>query len=169
MSILRLWNLGYSPRPLPPPPPLIHPSQSSSQEDLALLEEEELKGLRESLLTMDRLTVRTVDTIRSFDARLQRLETSIRPIHRATQDLARQQEEVENSLLGIKDVIKYFDLAAREEQYILKGPQEDDIGPYLQSIGRVREAIQYLHSTGMQSGERALVQLVSHSGISDKN
>jgi hypothetical protein len=66
----------------------------TSVDEMLLMEEEELRGLRESLINMDKLTVKTIDTIRSFDARLQRLETSIRPIHRATQELARQQEGV---------------------------------------------------------------------------
>ncbi|KAJ3092877.1 Exocyst complex component 7 [Quaeritorhiza haematococci] len=99
---------------------------------------EELQLYQSSLLRTNELTQKMIGMLSSFDHRLVKLESSIFPIHRATQKLT-----------------KGLDKGPQ----ISRGPDENDIGPYLKSMGKLKDALRFLSQTNYNASERAIIQL----------
>lgn len=122
-------------------------------------ESAELEFLSESLDKTSALVSQMVTMLSSFDDRLRGFETSILPIHKSTQRLNVLYENINKSVVAVDNVLSYFDLASHEEQIILKGPQENNLLPYLTSIGKIVDALKFLTASKFKSGEKALYQL----------
>ncbi|KAF9580543.1 exocyst complex component exo70, partial [Lunasporangiospora selenospora] len=101
----------------------------------------------------------TVTILNSFDTRLAHLESSVLPIHKSTQSLTRLAGNMNQTVAALESILSYFDLAAREETIIMRPLTEQDLQIYLQSIGRIREALKAMNSVNLKAGERAVQQL----------
>ncbi|KAL1920762.1 uncharacterized protein VTP21DRAFT_11397 [Calcarisporiella thermophila] len=128
---------------------------------LARLDEEkaDLDFLQENLKKSNDLTQKMVSMLDTFDDRLVKLESSILPIHKSTQRLTHLSDNIDMTLKSMESLIKYFDLAAKEESYIQKGPDDSNLVPYLQSINRIKEALEYLSKARLRSCENVIGQL----------
>ncbi|KAK9728391.1 exocyst complex component exo70 [Basidiobolus ranarum] len=131
-----------------------HEQQQKTEEDIA-----ELEFLEESLRRANLLTDTTVGMLRSFDDRLLKLEASIIPIHKSTQRLSRVVDNLDRTTYSVESILQYFDLAVREEVVILKGPDENDLMAYYQSVNNIKNALQFLTQTRLKSAEKVMTQL----------
>uniref|UniRef100_A0A452UBI2 Exocyst complex component 7 n=1 Tax=Ursus maritimus TaxID=29073 RepID=A0A452UBI2_URSMA len=101
---------------------MIPPQEASARrreiEDKLKQEEETLSFIRDSLEKSDQLTKNMVSILSSFESRLMKLENSIIPVHKQTENLQRLQENVEKTLSCLDHVISYYhvdELEAQEE------------------------------------------------------
>ncbi|KAI9098278.1 Cullin repeat-like-containing domain protein [Phlyctochytrium arcticum] len=120
---------------------------------------QDLELLQESLSKTAILTGKIDSMLNSFDSRLGKLETSILPIHRSTQKLTKLYDHINGSLEQVQIVIDYFDLGTKEEPLIAKGPVEDNLAPFLQSVENLKNALIYLQKTKYKASERAVTHL----------
>ncbi|KAJ3105464.1 GTP-binding nuclear protein gsp1/Ran [Phlyctochytrium planicorne] len=123
---------------------------------------EELEQLQASLLKTNTLTDKMCTMLSSFEERLGKLETSILPIHRSTQRLTVFHENIQKTLEKVGMIVEYIDLPHKEENFITKGPGKDgEMGPYLQVVGKMKEALTFLTATKYKAAEMAISQLVT--------
>uniref|UniRef100_A0A2I2YR48 Exocyst complex component 7 n=1 Tax=Gorilla gorilla gorilla TaxID=9595 RepID=A0A2I2YR48_GORGO len=91
---------------------MIPPQEASARrreiEDKLKQEEETLSFIRDSLEKSDQLTKNMVSILSSFESRLMKLENSIIPVHKQTENLQRLQENVEKTLSCLDHVISYY-------------------------------------------------------------
>lgn len=62
-----------------------------------------------------------VSILSSFESRLMKLENSIIPVHKQTENLQRLQENVEKTLSCLDHVISYYHVATDTEKIIKEG------------------------------------------------
>lgn len=62
-----------------------------------------------------------VSILSSFESRLMKLENSIIPVHKQTENLQRLQENVEKTLSCLDHVISYYHVASDTEKIIREG------------------------------------------------
>lgn len=62
-----------------------------------------------------------VSILSSFESRLMKLENSIIPVHKQTENLQRLQENVEKTLSCLDHVISYYHVASDTEKVIREG------------------------------------------------
>nr|CAG8548890.1 2789_t:CDS:10 [Entrophospora candida]CAG8598908.1 287_t:CDS:10 [Entrophospora candida] len=120
-------------------------------------ESADLDYLEENLKKTEELTKKMTSMLNVFDDRLVRLEASILPIHGSTQKLTKLVDNIDKTRTGVLEIIGYFDLVVREEATIKKGPNENDLVPYLKSIGKCKKAMEVL--AGMRLKSTAMLQL----------
>uniref|UniRef100_A0A2I3S304 Exocyst complex component 7 n=2 Tax=Pan TaxID=9596 RepID=A0A2I3S304_PANTR len=97
---------------------MIPPQEASVRrreiEDKLKQEEETLSFIRDSLEKSDQLTKNMVSILSSFESRLMKLENSIIPVHKQTENLQRLQENVEKTLSCLDHVISYYHVAQED-------------------------------------------------------
>ena len=108
--------------------------------DRLRLEEEsvDISFMEQSLERSKHLSTKIVSILDSFDQRLVGLESSILPIHNATQKLSRMYDHVHRTIGELDLVLSYFDMSQSEEALLNKGPQEANLQPYLDSMEKVK-------------------------------
>ncbi|KAI8638473.1 hypothetical protein BD408DRAFT_23384 [Parasitella parasitica] len=70
---------------------------------------------------MNGLSDKLVNILDSFDGRLLKLEASILPIHRSTQNLTKLANNIDATLKETENIVDCLNMPSREEAYILKG------------------------------------------------
>ncbi|KAI9216767.1 Cullin repeat-like-containing domain protein [Blastocladiella britannica] len=155
--------------PQPPPRPRMDAATERRRENERKLMEDsaDIEVLEDTLAKSTMLSDQMVDMLHSFDDRLRGFEQSILPIHRLTQRLNRYYENLDRTLVAANRVIQYYDLADVERVVISNGPDEANLVPYLESLGRVSDAIAFLVESRFSSGEKAIYKLrqQQNSGI----
>uniref|UniRef100_A0A2K5UAT5 Exocyst complex component 7 n=1 Tax=Macaca fascicularis TaxID=9541 RepID=A0A2K5UAT5_MACFA len=141
---------------------MIPPQEASARrreiEDKLKQEEETLSFIRDSLEKSDQLTKNMVSILSSFESRLMKLENSIIPVHKQTENLQRLQENVEKTLSCLDHVISYYHVAIRP------------IGPtgrleeYLGSMAKIQKAVEYFQDNSPDSPELNKVKLLFERG-----
>ncbi|CAG8439218.1 7431_t:CDS:10 [Ambispora leptoticha] len=134
---------------------------SSDARLVGRLDEEsaDLEFLEENLKKTNVLTEKMTSMLNVFDDRLVRLEASILPIHKATQTLTRLADNIDRTRNTVYEIIGYFDLVEKEKMTIQSGPKENDLEPYLNSIGKCKKAMEVLSESRLKSTERVMAQL----------
>ncbi|PKC67670.1 Exo70 exocyst complex subunit [Rhizophagus irregularis] len=122
-------------------------------------ESADLDFLEENLKNTEALTEKMTSMLNIFDDRLVRLEASILPIHKSTLTLTKLAENIDRTRNGVLEIIGYFDLVEREEMMIKRGPNENDLESYLNSIGKCKKAIEVLSGMRLKSSEKVIGQL----------
>ncbi|RHZ56375.1 hypothetical protein Glove_402g16 [Diversispora epigaea] len=122
-------------------------------------ESADLDFLEENLRKTEALTEKMTSMLNVFDDRLVRLEASILPIHKSTQTLSKLVDNIDKTRGGVLEIIGYFELVEREEMTIKRGPNENDLEPYLNSINKCNKAMEILGSMRLKSSEKVLGQL----------
>ncbi|KAJ9073644.1 exocyst complex component exo70 [Entomophthora muscae] len=107
----------------------------------------QIESLKSSLKLTNELSLRSAHTLSSFDSRLAKLESSILPIHDATQKLTRLNENIGATIGSLTSIIEHLDKATSEEQAILAGPKAKGIRAYIEAVGRLRAANGFLRRT----------------------
>ncbi|XP_059674041.1 exocyst complex component 7-like [Gavia stellata] len=115
-------------------------------------EEETLSFIKESLEKSDQLTKNMVSILSSFESRLMKLENSIIPVHKQTENLQRLQENVENTLSCLDHVISYYHVAKDTEKIIKEGPT-GRLEEYLNCMDKIQKAVEYFQDNNPDSPE----------------
>ncbi|XP_023387388.1 exocyst complex component 7 [Pteropus vampyrus] len=126
-------------------------------------EEETLSFIRDSLEKSDQLTKNMVSILSSFESRLMKLENSIIPVHKQTENLQRLQENVEKTLSCLDHVISYYHVATDTEKIIKEGPT-GRLEEYLGSMAKIQKAVEYFQDNSPDSPELNKVKLLFERG-----
>ncbi|XP_070595961.1 exocyst complex component 7 isoform X1 [Erythrolamprus reginae] len=126
-------------------------------------EEETLSFIRESLEKSDQLTRNMVSILSSFESRLMKLENSIIPVHKQTENLQRLQENVEKTLFCLDHIISYYHVANDTEKIIREGPT-GRLEEYLGCMGKIQKAVEYFQDNNPDSPELNRVKLLFERG-----
>ncbi|KAM9210971.1 exocyst complex component 7 isoform 3-T3 [Dugong dugon] len=146
---------------------MIPPQEASARrreiEDKLKQEEETLSFIRDSLEKSDQLTKNMVLILSSFESRLMKLENSIIPVHKQTENLQRLQENVEKTLSCLDHVISYYHVASDTERIIREGPT-GRLEEYLGSMAKIQKAVEYFQDNSPDSPELNKVKLLFERG-----
>ncbi|XP_050775265.1 exocyst complex component 7 isoform X7 [Gopherus flavomarginatus] len=146
---------------------MIPPGEASARrreiEDKLKQEEETLSFIRESLEKSDQLTKNMVSILSSFESRLMKLENSIIPVHKQTENLQRLQENVEKTLSCLDHVISYYHVAKDTEKIIKEGPT-GRLEEYLGCMARIQKAVEYFQDNNPDSPELNRVKSLFERG-----
>lgn len=126
-------------------------------------EEETLSFIKDSLEKSDQLTKNMVSILSSFESRLMKLENSIIPVHKQTENLQRLQENVDKTLSCLDHVISYYHVANDTERIIKEGPT-GRLEEYLGCIERIQRAVEYFQDNNPDSPELNRVKSLFERG-----
>ncbi|KFU94133.1 Exocyst complex component 7 [Chaetura pelagica] len=132
-------------------------------EDKLKQEEENLSFIKESLEKSDQLTKNMVSILSSFESRLMKLENSIIPVHKQTENLQRLQENVEKTLSCLDHVISYYHVAKDTEKIIKEGPT-GRLEEYLNCMDKIQKAVEYFQDNNPDSPELNRVKSLFERG-----
>ncbi|KAM6049851.1 exocyst complex component 7 isoform 8-T8 [Theristicus caerulescens] len=132
-------------------------------EDKLKQEEETLSFIKESLEKSDQLTKNMVSILSSFESRLMKLENSIIPVHKQTENLQRLQENVEKTLSCLDHVISYYHVAKDTEKIIKEGPT-GRLEEYLNCMDKIQKAVEYFQDNSPDSPELNRVKSLFERG-----
>ncbi|NXH15978.1 EXOC7 protein, partial [Bucco capensis] len=132
-------------------------------EDKLKQEEETLTFIKESLEKSDQLTKNMVSILSSFESRLMKLENSIIPVHKQTENLQRLQENVEKTLSCLDHVISYYHVAKDTEKIIKEGPT-GRLEEYLNCMDKIQKAVEYFQDNNPDSPELNRVKSLFERG-----
>ncbi|KAJ1929426.1 exocyst complex component exo70 [Tieghemiomyces parasiticus] len=122
-------------------------------------ENDELLYLQESLEQINQLSSKATKILQTFDQRLTRLDSLVKPIYQSSKSVGQLQQNVDGTIASVKDIVKYFDVVREEEGTITAGPNEDDLLPYLKSINNLQLANDFIRQVNMRSCERVTKQI----------
>ncbi|KAI8974745.1 Cullin repeat-like-containing domain protein [Pilobolus umbonatus] len=108
---------------------------------------------------MNGLSDKLSNILDSFDGRLSKLEASILPIHRATQNLTKLANNIESTLKATETIVDCLNMPSKEESFILKGPDENDVLPYLKAMGRLREGVGSIEKSQLRSCDKTIYRM----------
>ncbi|XP_008580685.1 PREDICTED: exocyst complex component 7 [Galeopterus variegatus] len=109
------------------------------------------------------LATSQVSILSSFESRLMKLENSIIPVHKQTENLQRLQENVEKTLSCLDHVISYYHVASDTEKIIREGPT-GRLEEYLGSMAKIQKAVEYFQDNSPDSPELNKVKLLFERG-----
>ncbi|NXW46476.1 EXOC7 protein, partial [Nyctiprogne leucopyga] len=132
-------------------------------EDKLKQEEETLSFIKESLEKSEQLTKNMVSILSSFESRLMKLENSIIPVHKQTENLQRLQENVEKTLSCLDHVISYYHVAKDTEKIIKEGPT-GRLEEYLNCMDKIQKAVEYFQDNNPDSPELNRVKSLFERG-----
>ncbi|XP_030317408.1 exocyst complex component 7 isoform X4 [Calypte anna] len=132
-------------------------------EDKLKQEEETLSFIKDSLEKSDQLTKNMVSILSSFESRLMKLENSIIPVHKQTENLQRLQENVEKTLSCLDHVISYYHVAKDTEKIIKEGPT-GRLEEYLACMDKIQKAVEYFQDNNPDSPELNRVKSLFERG-----
>ncbi|NXD71637.1 EXOC7 protein, partial [Eolophus roseicapillus] len=128
-----------------------------------LQEELTLSFIKDSLEKSDQLTKNMVAILSSFESRLMKLENSIIPVYKQTENLQRLQENVEKTLSCLDHVISYYHVAKDTEKIIKEGPT-GRLEEYLNCMDKIQKAVEYFQDNNPDSPELNRVKSLFERG-----
>uniref|UniRef100_A0A8C5XX56 Exocyst complex component 7 n=1 Tax=Microcebus murinus TaxID=30608 RepID=A0A8C5XX56_MICMU len=151
---------------------MIPPQEASARrreiEDKLKQEEETLSFIRDSLEKSDQLTKNMVSILSSFESRLMKLENSIIPVHKQTENLQRLQENVEKTLSCLDHVISYYHVLEVQEDVALEHLPESvlqdviRISRWLVEYGRNQDFMNVYYQIRSSQLDRSIKGLKEH-------
>ncbi|CAO3645497.1 unnamed protein product [Mucor fragilis] len=108
---------------------------------------------------MNGLSDKLVNILDSFDGRLLKLEASILPIHKSTQNLTKLANNIDSTLKETENIVDCLNMPSKEEAYILKGPDENNVLPYLKAMGRLKDGVDAIEKSQLRSCEKTTYQM----------
>lgn len=124
--------------------------------DMALAEMELLEQNQKRLAN---LTGRMTTILNGFDRRLVKLESSILPIHRSTQQLSHISSNIESTQQELSRSLQHYGVVVDEEPLILRGPNPRDPWPYLEAIQRVAQGIVQTRAGELKNPEQVVSKM----------
>ncbi|KAJ7362141.1 Exocyst complex component 7 [Desmophyllum pertusum] len=100
--------------------------------------------LKESLEKTDQITGNMLDILSKFEVRIHKLEDTIVPVHRETDDLQRRQANIDKSLAALDHVISYHHVYSSVEHVIRDAPT-GQLDAYIKNLERVLDAIEFFN------------------------
>ncbi|XP_027056688.1 exocyst complex component 7-like [Pocillopora damicornis] len=103
-----------------------------------------LAFLKDSLEKTDQITGNMLDILSKFEVRIHKLEDTIVPVHRETDDLQRRQANIDKCLSALDHVISYHHVSASVEHVIRDSPT-GQLEAYIKNLERVLDAIEFFN------------------------
>ncbi|KAG2229148.1 hypothetical protein INT48_000957 [Thamnidium elegans] len=119
----------------------------------------DLDALQKQLGRMNGLSDKLVTILDSFDGRLLKLEASILPIHKSTQNLTKLANNIDATLKATENIVDCLNMPSKEEAYILKGPDENNVLPYLKAMGRLKDGVDSIEKSQLKSCDKTIYQM----------
>lgn len=119
----------------------------------------EVELLAQNQKKLGSLTNRMTSILSGFDRRLIKLESTMLPIHRSTQTLLRIQDNIDHVLESLNKTLGHYDVLQDEEPLVLQGPSTRNPQPYLDTIGRVKQGLEYLARSDLQSQQKVMLKM----------
>lgn len=113
-------------------------------EDKLAKEQNILAFLKDSLEKTNQIAGNMLDILSKFEVRIHKLEDTIVPVHRETDDLQRRQANIDKSLAGLDHVISYHHVYASVEHVIRDAPT-GQLDAYIKNLERVLDAIEFFN------------------------
>ncbi|UZJ52730.1 hypothetical protein CBS101457_002050 [Exobasidium rhododendri] len=133
--------------------------QSASLNNDTELALAEVELLAQNQKKLGSLTNRMTSILSGFDKRLIKLESTMLPIHRSTQTLLRIQNNVDRVLDSLNKTLGHYDVLQDEEPLIQQGPSARDLNPYLDTVTRVKQGLDYLAMSNLQSQQKVMLRM----------
>lgn len=99
-----------------------------------------------------------------FDDRLKKLEETVKPVYKETNNLQKQQENITSSRARLDYVIKFYTVAGEVESTITSGPGATSFELYLRDLDRLTEAVRYFECNNPESPEMMNVSSLLEKG-----
>lgn len=119
----------------------------------------ELQMLSQNQRKLATLTSRMTAILSGFDKRLIKLESSILPIHKGTQKLARMSDNIDLTLAALNKTLGHYDVVIDEQPLLKQGPDARDTRPYMDTIDRVIKGLKYLQKSDLKSQEGVMKRM----------
>lgn len=103
-----------------------------------------LSFLKDGLEKTDQITTNMLEILSKIEVRIHKLEDTIVPVHRETDDLQRRQANIDKSLAGLDHVISYHHVYANVEHVIRDAPT-GQLDTYIKNLERVLDAIEFFN------------------------
>lgn len=100
--------------------------------------------LKDGLEKTDQITTNMLEILSKIEVRIHKLEDTIVPVHRETDDLQRRQANIDKSLAGLDHVISYHHVYANVEHVIRDAPT-GQLDTYIKNLERVLDAIEFFN------------------------
>nr|CAH0105357.1 unnamed protein product [Daphnia galeata] len=120
--------------------------------------------LQDAASRSSQLTNGMVNILTSFDERLARLEKTILPVYNETKNLQQKQENIDKTLASLDHVISYYSVSKEVEPVIKESPSNQGLEIFLQSLGRLQEAMHFFEKNNPQSVELENVMSLFETG-----
>lgn len=131
-------------------------ASAAMDSDVALAE---MELLEQNQKRLSNLTGRMTTILNGFDRRLVKLESSILPIHKSTQQLSHISANVEATRQELSRSLRHYGVVVDEEPLILRGPSLHDPWPYLEAIQRVARGIERTRASDQKNPEQVLSKM----------
>ncbi|KAJ3376871.1 Exocyst complex component 7 [Lobulomyces angularis] len=118
---------------------------------------EEVFIYEQSIDKSKKICSKMVNLLESFDDTLAVLETTILPIHKTTKIQTNLYNNLLLSLTNIDKLIGFFDTVPLSIA-INKGPDINDLSPFLSHVKSSSEALQYLSKTKFKAADKSIAQ-----------
>ncbi|PPQ98996.1 hypothetical protein CVT24_003478 [Panaeolus cyanescens] len=103
----------------------------------------EIELLQQNLNKTRQISKRMTTILDSFETRIAKLEKSILPLYTASQILNRRRQNIDRTLEKIEDLTTSQQDLAADEKFIMKGPQNGQIGAYKDALERLNTNIAF--------------------------
>ncbi|XP_015763420.1 PREDICTED: exocyst complex component 7-like [Acropora digitifera] len=103
-----------------------------------------LAFLKDGLEKTDQITGNMLEILSKIEVRIHKLEDTIVPVHRETDDLQRRQANIDKSLAGLDHVISYHHVYANVE-HVIRDTPTDQLDTYIKNLERVLDAIEFFN------------------------
>ncbi|KAI3629237.1 hypothetical protein CBS9595_000309 [Malassezia furfur] len=131
-------------------------STAAMDSDLALAEMELMEQNQKRLAS---LTNRMTTILNGFDRRLVKLESSILPIHKSTQQLSQIHTNIEATKQELGKSLRHYGVVVDEEPLLLRGPSLRDPWPYLEAVQRVAHGIEQMRASNTKNPDQVLSKM----------
>ncbi|XP_036335931.1 exocyst complex component 7 [Rhagoletis pomonella] len=104
-----------------------------------------------------------------FEQRLGKLEQTILPVYKETEQLQKRQQNLEATLVCLETVLAHYDISQEVCNLIHQGPIEGNVNGFLEALGKLRAAMDYFLHHNSQSVELENVTSLFNTGCEGLN
>uniref|UniRef100_A0A1A9ZRX5 SAM domain-containing protein n=1 Tax=Glossina pallidipes TaxID=7398 RepID=A0A1A9ZRX5_GLOPL len=125
--------------------------------------------LKERVEKYHDLSTQMSEILKVFEQRLGKLEQSILPVYQETEQLQKRQQNLEATLNCLETVLAHYDVSQDVCNLVHQGPNEGNVGVFLEALGRLRSAMEYFLHHNSQSVELENVTSLFNTGCESLN
>ncbi len=143
------------------------PTEVKASTERRLAEEESrLAALTSGATASAELASGMSTILASFERRLEKLEETILPVYRETENLQRRQDNIDRTLGALDDVIAFYNVSKEVEETVRGGPEARGVGleGFLAAMSRLKGALDYFERNNPQSIELENVRTLYELG-----
>ncbi|XP_053952957.1 exocyst complex component 7 [Anastrepha obliqua] len=104
-----------------------------------------------------------------FEQRLGKLEQTILPVYKETEQLQKRQQNLDTTLGCLETVLAHYDVSQEVCNLVHQGPIEGNVNVFLEALGKLRAAMDYFLHHNSQSVELENVTSLFNTGCEGLN